>query len=301
MDIFLSWSGPKSQKIAEALKTWIPTVIQVTKPFYSSNDIAKGKRWSSEISFKLEQAGFGILIMTDENTTAPWILFEAGAISKNINTGRVCTFLFGIKETDLQGPLSQFQNTKFNKNDVFKLLKDINRELKVPLEDKVLEVTFEKMWPDLDSQISNILDSTPHEGHEEIRTERDLLEEILRHTRSIQYKHLFARSSNNFETWMGEEKSKVIFDENAKAIVFLKDNNEEYFIELGSLGKTGRILDFMFQINTKAWATSRHLKGFIDCLEELSSEYFDSNAQGVICPQGKTRNIDWKNRTYGDT
>lgn len=82
MDIFLSWSGIKSKKIAKAFKEWLPTILQALKPFYSSEDIAKGKRWSPELAKKLNDNNYGIIIMTDENTQAPWILFEAGALSK---------------------------------------------------------------------------------------------------------------------------------------------------------------------------------------------------------------------------
>jgi hypothetical protein len=46
MEIFISWSGDLSKKIAEQLKIFLPSVIQSLKPFYSSEDISKGKRWN---------------------------------------------------------------------------------------------------------------------------------------------------------------------------------------------------------------------------------------------------------------
>lgn len=293
MEIFLSWSGNKSQRIAEFLKTWIPTVIQATKPFYSTEDIAKGKRWSLELAKKLENCEFGIIIMTDENVKAPWILFEAGALSKNIQTGSVCIFLAGIKDTDLQGPLSQFQNTKFIKTDVLKLLKEINKQLNSnSIENSVLEVTFEKMWPDLENKLNEILSSNSSQSKNEIlRTDRELIEEILTHTRQLKYKHLFREKS--YKNLLNNNKSQVIFEEDTECIVFYYDDQECYHIGLDQLKNTGEVLDFIFQVNGKGWVTQQHIKGFVDCLEELSSQYFNTSAQGVICPGGSYKDIKW--------
>jgi hypothetical protein len=52
MKLFISWSGSKSQRLAEIFKDWIPKVIQAIKPFFSP-DIEKGVRWFPEISKEL--------------------------------------------------------------------------------------------------------------------------------------------------------------------------------------------------------------------------------------------------------
>ena len=35
MDVFLSWSQPRSEAIAKALKHWIPLVLQAATPWLS--------------------------------------------------------------------------------------------------------------------------------------------------------------------------------------------------------------------------------------------------------------------------
>ena len=107
MKIFISWSGERSQKIAELFKDWIQCVIQAAKPWISSHDVDRGALWYTEISKTLADSQFGILCLTPENKTEPWILFEAGALAKGIEENRVCTLLIDLKNTDIGNPLAQ--------------------------------------------------------------------------------------------------------------------------------------------------------------------------------------------------
>lgn len=83
MKVFLSWSGESSHAIAEKLHKWLPMVIQKIEP-YISTEIEKGTRWASDIASELEVCAFGIACVTQENKDAPWLLFEAGALSKSV-------------------------------------------------------------------------------------------------------------------------------------------------------------------------------------------------------------------------
>jgi hypothetical protein len=72
------------------------------------------------------------------------MLFEAGALSKSLDKSKVCTVLFGIETTDLKGPLTIFQHTKFQKDDFRKLVKAINAAGgDAKLEDTVFEGVFD--------------------------------------------------------------------------------------------------------------------------------------------------------------
>lgn len=292
MEIFLSWSGDQSRKIAESFKSWLPSVIQVLKPFYSSTDISKGKRWDSELSKSLNKCDFGIIILTEENRTAPWIMFEAGALAKNIDTGRVCSFLFNLKDTDVVGPLSSFQNTKYEKQDVFKLLEDINNYLEDNKIDKeVLARVFEKMWPDLDAELKKILQQNS-KPKVDVRNDRDILEESLRLLRNLHYRHTrFSKTDFEFN-----RNERVILDKEQGTVIFYTGEFEEYEIGIDQLDTTGEILDFIFQVNAKSWCTPKHIHEFLNCIEEMSSIFFGTNAQGIICPGGYLMEIDWVNK-----
>ena len=178
MDIFISCSGPRSGAAAEALRTWLPKIINAFKPWLSSADIDKGARWSSDIAVRLESAKAGIICLTPGNLHSDWILFEAGALSKTIQKTYVCPLLIDLEPTDVKGPLAQFQASRVVKGDVLKLIKTLNSGLdQDALSDGHIEEAFEVWWPKLDSQLKTL----PTEGTsaQPPRTDRDVLEEIL--------------------------------------------------------------------------------------------------------------------------
>jgi arsenate reductase-like glutaredoxin family protein len=208
MKIFLSWSGTKSKLIAESLKDWLEQVIQSTEPWISTS-IEKGKKWSKEISDKLEESKIGIICITKDNLNAPWILFEAGAISKSSDS-YVCTFLTDISSpSEIVGPLSSFQHTKFSKDDMLKLCKTINNRIKEskggkPLNEKALEEVFDIFYPKLEDKINEIFSSTEEsdETQQFLRSDRDLLEELVESQRLI-------REKLN-DVWTNKEVDEII-------------------------------------------------------------------------------------------
>jgi hypothetical protein len=186
MKVFISWSGQTSKNIAEIFRQWIPSVIQSIKPYYSPDDITKGTRWGTEIAKELDESKIGIICLTKDNLQSPWIMFEAGALSKNIDTSKVCPLLFDVDPTDIQGPLIQFQAAKFNKEEMKKVVKMMNNELgELALATEVFENVFEMWWPKLNEKIEAELKKPIKSNGKEIREERDILEEILTLTRGI--------------------------------------------------------------------------------------------------------------------
>jgi hypothetical protein len=198
MKVFISWSGPKSESLAEKMRNWIPSVIQAAKPYFSPDDIEKGTRWYPEISKELEESRVGIICLTRDNLDAPWILFEAGALAKTVEKSRIITVLFGLRPSDLKGPLSQFQSAVFGKNEIKKVLKTINTALgDEALESTVLEKVFEKWWPDLESDVKKVMEDDSHKKKQDLRNDREILEEILQLTRAINIETEFSPIHSN--------------------------------------------------------------------------------------------------------
>ncbi|HRX58415.1 MAG TPA: TIR domain-containing protein [Eubacteriales bacterium] len=189
MKVFISWSGERSNKIAETLKLWIKHVIQSVEPFVSSQDISKGARWSTDIAAELQDTHFGILCVTKDNFQQPWLLFEAGALSKTIDKTYVVPLLFDLEPSDLQdSPLLQFQATVYSKDEIKKLMVTLNTACEnTALEPHELEETFEVWYPKLEESLGKIEpDEVEAKGKGKIKdTEKTLqiLEEILELTR----------------------------------------------------------------------------------------------------------------------
>ena len=157
MKIFLSWSGHSSHQVAVAIRDWLPTVLPFTEPWVSSEDIDKGARWASEIATVLNDANFGIICLVPGNLNEPWLNFEAGAISKVLEAGKVAPLLVGLDRNEAKdGPLAQFQNTLFNMNDVRQLVLSMNRAHNEPLADGAVLKNFQVCWRSLEESVNGI-------------------------------------------------------------------------------------------------------------------------------------------------
>ena len=163
MKVFVSWSGELSCQIAEVLKKWIPCIIQSVDVFFSPEDIEKGDNWDKTISSELSECKYGIICLTSDNTSAPWINFEAGAIAKSLDS-KVTALMVNIKPSDIKGPLSRYQATRFEKADFFQLIESINTVLDTPLDSKVLENTFNAMWDSLEAEAIDLINKFSQKG-----------------------------------------------------------------------------------------------------------------------------------------
>jgi len=189
MKVFISWSGDLSNNIAEVLKQWMPKVIQAVKPYYSPDDIEKGTRWSSNIASELDASKIGLICLTKENLEKPWIMFEAGALSKNIKNSKVVPLLFGIEPSAIKGPLVQFQAASFSKGEIKKMMKMVNNELgNNALDVNLFESAFNTHWPDLEGEVRKLIKKKPNLNNQNKRTEGDMIKEILLLTRNLTQK-----------------------------------------------------------------------------------------------------------------
>ena len=115
----------------------------------------KGRRWGVELAQRLESTNGGILCVTPENVREPWLIFEAGALSKSVKDGQIHPLLFGMKSGELQGPLSQFQATAVSKEEIGKLVRDLDEAAgEKKLSAERIEKAFATCWPELDRKLS---------------------------------------------------------------------------------------------------------------------------------------------------
>lgn len=191
MKVFISWSGNASLKVAQLLREWLPYVINSIEPYVSSEDIDKGARWSTDIAKELEDSTFGILCVTKDNLEAPWLSFEAGALSKTMEKSFVTPFLFDIKRSEVKGPILQFQSTIFDKDDIKKMVKTLNKACgDAGIPEARLDKSFDVWYPTLEKGLKEVKTSTGNNDNnkkvENAVHSSEILEEILELSRDNQ-------------------------------------------------------------------------------------------------------------------
>lgn len=162
-------------------------VLQGVEPWISQNDIDKDAIWFDQIHSTLKGVSTGILCVTRDNMNAPWLLFEAGALSKGLSKNRVIPFLVDLTPTDLTAPLSQLNGVRPTRDDFFKMLQTINKQQdENSLTEDRLRRVYDKWWQDFESDFQRIMSTTGLQQVVIRRKPDSILEEILETTRSIQ-------------------------------------------------------------------------------------------------------------------
>ena len=215
MKVFLSWSGKQSLLLAKELKEWLPRVFQSVEPFLSTNDIEAGQKWQDRLNTVLEDHDFGIVSLTRANVTAPYVMFESGALAKKLGESKLVPVLCGITETELsKNPLTQFQYVHLTEEGIWSLCTSINASLgEKSLKDDILKSTFEVWWPKLGGKIEGILVTS--EGPKKKIDRDEAIEEILSIVRSLARRQ--APDTNYLSSY---SLSKAIVAELGKADVF---------------------------------------------------------------------------------
>ena len=145
---------------------------------------------------EIEKSRYGIICVTKENVGKPWINFEAGALSRSIEkstvlpfSSAVSPFLFDLKSSDLEGPLTQFQYVVNERGDILKLIASINSKVEdKQLAPDKLQKAFDRCWPDLESKLTKVSNEglLSTEPRAPARKPDEILTELLELVRSQQ-------------------------------------------------------------------------------------------------------------------
>jgi hypothetical protein len=111
----------------------------------SETDVPAGANWSFTVAKALERTQFGVICVTAENMNAPWLMFEAGALSKALGNAVVIPYLIGIKQADISGPLTQFQCVRANGQGTLKLFRAIQAAANLTADSA--DQAFNSSWP----------------------------------------------------------------------------------------------------------------------------------------------------------
>jgi hypothetical protein len=159
MKIFLGWSGKSSKAVADVLYKWLPKMFsEGVTVWMSSQDIEAGQLWENELDAQLSSENFGILCLVPRNRSKAWLLFEAGALSKSVASPRVVPYCLGFGPGKIPEPLSRFQGVPADRDGTWKLVKSINKQLRMKSKRSASDLRkhFEKKWTELDNRLNPI-------------------------------------------------------------------------------------------------------------------------------------------------
>lgn len=254
--MFLSWSGHTSRLVADALRDWLPNVVQSIEPWLSAQDIPYGTQWYAEVSERLETSSAGIICLTRENLSAIWLNYEAGALARSQTI--VCPYLLDLKPSEIAGPLSQFQCAQANREDTYRLLLTLNKSSETgAVSEPILQRAFELHWPSLEARLNDIRRVVPQV--EPNRSIEDKIDEVLVLLRELSSE----RSSDPAKP--GTERTK----EMSKPRVFIGSSTEGLAVaELIQLG-------LEHAVECTLWTQSSFTPGqtTIESIVDLSVQY----------------------------
>jgi hypothetical protein len=183
MKVFIGWSGDRSKALAQALHDWIPLVLHNVEPWVSEADIEAGERWGEVVAKELADSNFGIICVTRENVSSPWVLFEAGALAKTMQGSKVIPLLLDLEIRDITGPLAQFQAKKVDKAGLNEVINSINQTANVVVPEIRARELFEALWPKLEKEVKMIPKQSASEKH--ARPQHEILEELVVGVRAL--------------------------------------------------------------------------------------------------------------------
>ena len=205
--MFISWSGDKSRTVADALHSWLPTVLAGSAQCFMSNqDIRRGDRGMDVIAGELQDRDFGVVVLTSENLQSPWINFEAGALGTSLGAGKVAPLLLDVTRADVVGPLAQFQSTLLTeRDDVRQFIRDM--ALDAPdIPEASINALFDAKWPELEAVIKHAAGAA---SPTTTRTAESMLEELLERVRRIDRAAGTRAVQRNGPAWKNELSKSI--------------------------------------------------------------------------------------------
>jgi hypothetical protein len=184
MKVFISWSGVRSQTLAQTLRDWMPLVLHYVEPWLSEADVAAGERWAQAVAKELEACNFGIICVTRENVGSPWVLFEAGSLAKSLQGSRVIPLLLDLEFSEIGGPLAQFQAKKADRDGISEVVQSLNHAAQQPVPEPREKQLFDALWPQLEGQLAQIPKQPA--SAKPIRPHHEVLEELVSGVRSLE-------------------------------------------------------------------------------------------------------------------
>jgi hypothetical protein len=124
---------------------------------WDSNEIGPGLPWHDVLREELKKSKLGIVCVTPENLSSPWLMFEAGVLAHQHPTSRVVPYCLGVDIANLPDPIRHFQAVKADQAGTYDLVKLINQVKTTVVDQDVLKDRFLKFWQEFEQSMAGVL------------------------------------------------------------------------------------------------------------------------------------------------
>jgi hypothetical protein len=182
------------------------------------------------IDAQLTDTDFGIVCVSKANQHAPWLNFEAGALSRRVDAKRELMPVLLIdfdSMNEVEGPVTGFQMQMATVDGFFAIMKDLNScELGPNISEKILRSRVELAWLDIEKEVRKVRESQSSTQVVE-RTDSEKIDEVLDVVRGLSR----AGSTRNWSTGTTE----VRLDSEEKRLVAKAIGDAGKLNELGEI------------------------------------------------------------------
>jgi hypothetical protein len=180
-EIFIGWSGPEGKTLASVLSPWINAFFRgnVLSKTYEI-DVPVGTEINRGIREIIKNAKVAIFCLTKDRLTNPWPAYEAGHVDQaSGDEALIIPLLMNMAVGDEEfirakelNPILSKRAISVNREDIKKMLQDINDKLEMQYLPNKFESKFEDEFPALWERIKQFGDGSTN-GDALIIRERD--------------------------------------------------------------------------------------------------------------------------------
>jgi hypothetical protein len=156
---------------------------------------------------ELESCNFGVICVTRENASSPWIQFEAGSLAKSFDESRVIPLLLDMEFSEISGPLAQFQAKKADRDGLRDVMQSINAAATDPVQEDRAGKLFDNLWTELEKQLSSIPGNPA--AAKAPRSHGEILEELVAGVRSLESRLREMEETASGEPFRGDRPRRL--------------------------------------------------------------------------------------------
>jgi len=124
-----------------------------------------------ELDKELVECDVAVLLVSRSNLNAPWMLFEAGAIGREMDRAQVIPIGIDLEPSDMGNPLNVFQGTRLTKEGLVHVIAAIHSRAGGALSEDECRELVDPIWDQLNESVTEAIEQARPNDSEESEEE----------------------------------------------------------------------------------------------------------------------------------